>query len=89
MTFELGSTCCGFTSENAARCASRTARPIQMRRRHPSASTLLLPRIVRWIHEIDILGAYTVKLDDGFFARPGEVVGLGLDDYGATGGVTP
>jgi hypothetical protein len=49
-------------------------------------ATLLLPRIVRWIHVIDILGAYTMKLDDGFFAKPGEVIGFGLDDCGATGG---
>ena len=33
-----------------------------------------------------ILGAYTMNLDDGFFASPDEVIGLGLDDYGATGG---
>ena len=47
-------------------------------------ATLLLPRIVRWVHEIEILGAYTMNLDDGFFASPDEVVGLGSDDYGAT-----
>ena len=47
---------------------------------------LLFPRIVRWIYEIDILGAYTMKLDDGFFASPGKVISLGLDDCGATGG---
>jgi hypothetical protein len=40
---------------------------------------LLFPRIVRWIYEIDILGAYTMKLDDGFFASPGKVISLGLD----------
>ena len=51
---------------------------------HPAA--LLLPRIVLWIHVNDILGAYTMNLDDGFFASPAEVLGLGLDDYGATGG---
>jgi hypothetical protein len=47
---------------------------------------LLFPRIVRWIYEIDILGAYTMKLDDGFFASPGKVLSLGLDDCGAAGG---
>jgi hypothetical protein len=50
---------------------------------------LLLPRIVRWVHVVEILRAYTMNLDDGFFAGPEEVIGLGLDDYGATGGVTP
>jgi hypothetical protein len=51
---------------------------------HPAA--LLLPRIVLWIHEIDILRAYATKLDDSFFASPGEVIGLGLDDHNAAGG---
>ena len=51
---------------------------------HPAA--LLLPRIVLWIHVNDILGAYTMNLDDGLFASPKEVIGLGLVDYGATGG---
>ena len=49
-------------------------------------AALLLPRIVLWIHVNDILGAYTMNLDDGLFASPKEVIGLGLDDYGATGG---
>ena len=47
---------------------------------------LFLPRIVLWIHVSEILGAYTMNLEDGFFASPDEVIGLGLDDYGATGG---
>ena len=46
---------------------------------------LLLPRIVLWIHVSDIHGAYTMNLDDGFFASPEEVIGLGWCDYGATG----
>ena len=56
-------------------------KPVRLARR-----MLLLPRIVLWIHEIDILGAYTTKLDDSFFASPGEVIGLGLDDCDAAGG---
>ena len=51
---------------------------------HPAA--LLLPRIVRSIHVMDILGASTMKLDNGLFASPGEVIGQGLDDCDAAGG---
>jgi hypothetical protein len=51
-----------------------------------ASAALLLPRIVLWIHVNDILGAYTMNLDDGFFASPDEVIGLGLHDCGATGG---
>jgi hypothetical protein len=50
-----------------------------------ASAALLLPRIVLWIHVNDILGTYTIKLDDSFFASPGEVIGLGLDDYDAAG----
>ena len=46
---------------------------------------LLLPRIVLWTHVNDIVGAYTVNLDDGFFASPAEVLGLGLDDCEGAG----
>ena len=35
-----------------------------------ASAALLLPRIVLWIHVIDILRAYTMNLDDGFFASP-------------------
>jgi hypothetical protein len=49
-------------------------------------ATLLLPRIVRWVHVIDIHGAYTLNLDDGFFASPAEVIGLGWHDFEAAGG---
>jgi hypothetical protein len=51
-----------------------------------SASALLLLRIVLWIHVMDIHRAYTVNLDDGFFASPGEVIGLGWHDFEAAGG---
>ena len=50
------------------------------------SAALLLPRIVLWIHVNDIVGAYTMSLDDGFFASPAEVLGLGLDDCDAAGG---
>ena len=58
------------------------------RREYRSACerTLLLPRIVLWIHVSDIHGAYTVNLDDGFFASPAEVIGLGWRDMEAAGG---
>jgi hypothetical protein len=47
---------------------------------------LLLPRIVHWVHVVDILGAYTMNLDNSFFASPEVVIGLGWGDYGAAGG---
>jgi hypothetical protein len=58
------------------------------RREYRSACerTLLLPRIVLWIHVVDTPRAYTMNLDDGFFASPDEVIDLGLVDCGATGG---
>ena len=64
---------CGATTDRSKRLFS-------------TSLALLLPRIVRWVHVIEILGAYTMNLEDGFFASPDEVIGLGLDDYGATGG---
>ena len=43
-----------------------------------SVSRATSSAIVLWIHVIDIHGAYTLNLDDGFFASPAEVIGLGL-----------
>ena len=40
-------------------------------------AALLLPRIVLWIHVVDTPRAYTINLDDGFFASPDEVIDLG------------
>ena len=54
--------------------------------RHSLCPALLLPRIVLWIDVIDIDGAYTLNLDDGFFASPAEVIGLGWHDFEAAGG---
>jgi hypothetical protein len=48
--------------------------------------TLLLPRIIRRVHVVYPPRAYTMNLDFGFLASPGEVIRLGLVDYGATGG---
>ena len=48
--------------------------------------TLLLPRIVRWIHVVDRPRAYTMNLNFGFLASPGEVIGFGLHDCDAAWG---
>ena len=42
--------------------------------------------LIRWIHVIDRPRTDAMNLNFGFLASPGEVIGLGLVDYGATGG---
>ena len=62
------------------------ATPGRSKRLFSTSAALLLPRIIRWIHVVDTPRAYTMNLNFGFLASPGEVIGLGLVDYGATGG---
>jgi hypothetical protein len=80
-TFASSRNCCGSEIAPATVSPGNPSKTFYSLR-----PALLLPRIVLWIHVMDIHGAYTMNLDDGFFASPEEVIGLGLDDYGATGG---
>jgi hypothetical protein len=77
----------GYDKSNA--CPETLTRPCLATARRVSSILrvrgVLLPRIVLCIHVNDILGAYTMNLDDGFFASPDEVIGLGWHDFEAAG----